>query len=286
MKIEIKDNFKFGRTGNISCRLLIESDKLKETIEYIKKEKVRSIELNFYHGYLLKDINFISEVADILEDISIVTDDINLKHIEELKNLKNIFVGGENKSHIDFSHFKYLESCNISWHKDLKNLSSCKHLNDLTLRKYTYNNKTSHFITGLNQLKSLCFIQSKFEDLEMLKLFPNLETLEIYYNRWLVNIEVLSNCKQTLTRLILDHCKNVNDYKVLEQLTELKFLNVTDSKPLPNLKFIKQLKNLEHFSFTGTDILDGDLTPCFGIKHVGFFDKKHYSHKSADFAKL
>jgi hypothetical protein len=285
MSIEIKDNFKFVRVGNSVYDLLVESEKIKETIEYIKKEKIKSIELNFYHGYLLKNIDFITEVADIIENISIVTDDINLNHIEEITNLKKIFIGGENKSPVDFSYFKYLENCNVSWHKDLKNLSSCKYLHHLYLRKYIYNNKTAHFIEGLSQLKSLCFIQSKFEDLEILKLFPNLEILEIYYNRWLVNIKALDNCKNTLTKLILDHCKNIDDYGVLEQLTKIKFLNITDSKPLINLKFIKNLENLEHFSFVGTNILDGNLSPCIGINYVGFFDNKNYTHRSADFVK-
>ena len=33
----------------------------------------------------------------------------------------------------------------------------------------------------------------------------------------------------------------------------------------------------------GTNIKDGDLSPCIGIKYVGFDDKRHYNMKFTDF---
>ena len=52
---------------------------------------------------------------------------------------------------------------------------------------------------------------------------------------------------------------------------------------IPALAFLNKLMELESFSFLGTDIIDGDLTPCLRLKFAGFLDKRHHSHRRAKF---
>jgi hypothetical protein len=66
----------------------------------------------------------------------------------------------------------------------------------------------------------------------------------------------------------------------------LSFLAINDSSEIGTLDFIKPLKKLKHFSFVGTNVADGDLRPCLNIEHVGFNNKKHYSHTFEGLAKL
>lgn len=53
---------------------------------------------------------------------------------------------------------------------------------------------------------------------------------------------------------------------------------IGDSAEISTLNFLKGLKKLKHFGFAGTNIKNGDLSPCIGIEHVGFNNKRHYSH--------
>lgn len=73
-------------------------------------------------------------------------------------------------------------------------------------------------------------------------------------------------------------CKKIKNYGVVSQIKGLKILRFNDCGSIPNIRFLKEMPNLEDFRFVDTNVLDGDLTPCFGLKSVGFFKKKHYSH--------
>ena len=65
---------------------------------------------------------------------------------------------------------------------------------------------------------------------------------------------------------------------VVGTIRPLIFLAINDSAEIQTLSFLKGLKLLRHFSFVGTNVKDGDLSACIGIDHVGFNNKRHYSH--------
>jgi len=282
MEVVIIDGFKFEKVKVIQ-NLLVESDRLAKTIKYINEKKIKGITLNSSHGYSLKNIDFVADIADVIEKIDIVDDDINLKGIELLYNLKKIFIGRDNMSPIDFSYLQQLESCNLSWHKRLVNLNSCKYLENLYIRKF---DKNFELLIGLEKLKSLSLIQSKVFNLDFLMHFPLLEAIELSYIRSLLNVDGLKHCSSTLKKLEIDHCKRIDNYDVLGKLIELTWLNVTDSKELEDIYFLKKLKKLEHFAFVNTNVVNGDMSPGIGIKYVGFNNKKHYSHTNEEIHKL
>ena len=289
IEVVIIDGFKFEKMisyGEVAIGgLLVESNKILQTIDYINSNKISRINLNSSHGYFLKNIDFVTEVADVIEDINIVDDDINPKKIESLHHLKKLRLN-EYDYPLDFSNFSQLESCGMRWRKNLSNLNACTKLKRLSLSKFPYTEKTADFLMGLEQIESLEFVQSKFANLEFLQNFPNLKTFELWYIIVLENIDGLKYCADSLNRLILDHCKRIENYEVLGQLTELKWLNVTDSRELENLYFLKKLKKLEHFAFVNTNVVNGDISPAIGIKHVGFFNKRHYSHTNEEIKEL
>lgn len=284
MEIEKVEDFKFVKMGNKRQGLLIESKKLKKTIELIKREGISKIELNVQWGYKEKNIDPLVEVADYIKEIEIVNDDIDLGLLDKFTQLRKIYIGGDNNSPIDFSYFKYLERCNIFWHKKLKNINSCKKLKELMLRKFILSTDSIQFVENLPGLEQLGFIQGKFEDLDLLKNFKHLREFGAFYISALKNIDGLKNVLG-LEKLEIGNCKKIEDYDILGELVKLEYLIISGSSSLPSLDAIKPLKKLKHFSFVGTNVSDGNLAPLTGIKYVGFDDKKHYSHKMKDINK-
>ena len=65
----------------------------------------------------------------------------------------------------------------------------------------------------------------------------------------------------------------------LSGIYQLEELSLTNCGENENIGFIKLMKNLKVFVFIITNVVDGDLSTCIGLRYSGFFDKKHYSHK-------
>lgn len=279
------DSFIFSKNGIWGDFLVVESNRLKETIEFIKQNKINLIELNYYKGYTNKNISFLMDIAHLIEGLLIVDEDIDLKGIEMLTNLRMLSITDEKRYPIDFAIFKNLERCSLLWHKNYQNLNQCENLKGLLLKKFKFERNNILLFTGMTRLQSLTFIQSTLENLDFIKNTPILSILEIYYASTLKDISGLINCHESLKRLIIDHCKNISDYNILGKLTKLEFLGIHDSKDLESLNFVKSLPDLDHISFVGTNVIDGNLAPCIGIKHVGFNNKKHYTHTYEDFKK-
>jgi hypothetical protein len=241
-------DFRFSKNGTWGDFLVVESDKLSETIKYILENNIKNIELNYYNGYKLKNVLFLKEVRNVVEGLLVVDSNIELKGIEELSNLKRLNLSDELNYSIDLSLFPQLEKCSLLWHKHYFNLNKCLLLRELLIKKIKINKRYNDLFSGLTSLEKLTFIQSSLENLDFLSNFKFLNTLEIYYSPSLKGINGLLYCKSSLQKLILDHCKNIENYEVLSELGLLEFLGINDSKELTDLKFIPKLKELKHKS--------------------------------------
>ena len=113
--------------------------------------------------------------------------------------------------------------------------------------------------TGVEHLRKLC-------------------CLELSYCPRLEDITPLARLSDGLLELELDHCKKIPDLTFLRCLRRLRKLIVSDCGEVATLGFIKAMTDLEFLSFVGTNVLDGDMTPCFNLKYAGFMNKRHYSH--------
>ncbi len=82
----------------------------------------------------------------------------------------------------------------------------------------------------------------------------------------------------TLVSLLFDHCKSIKNHDYVIQLQHLNTLAYNDAGALLSIKFIRKIKSLKSFRFVGTDVVDGDITPCIGLEYAGFSNKKHFSH--------
>ena len=91
--------------------------------------------------------------------------------------------------------------------------------------------------------------------------------------------------KKTLKALRIENCPKIEDFSVLGELENLELLELTGSNVLPNLDFIKTMKNLKTF-ICNMNVLDGDLTPCLNLSYVYVEPiRRHYNLKDADLPK-
>ncbi|NLN03259.1 MAG: hypothetical protein GX166_00305 [Clostridiaceae bacterium] len=91
--------------------------------------------------------------------------------------------------------------------------------------------------------------------------------------------------KKTLNALRIENCPKIEDFSVLGELENLELLELTGNNVLPNLDFLKSMKNLKTFIFS-MNVLDGDLNPCLNLSYVySGKDRKHFNLKDKDLPK-
>lgn len=257
---------------------------LDECIEYINKHRVKSLNITNEH-YKREDINFLFQCNHI-EYLSIHGEYLkDISGIYSLKNLKGLGITSTNLD-IDLSHLNTLESLTLSWNKKFKNINQLSNLKGLYIWNYNPKNKNLEDFKELKNLESLLLAQCRIESLQGIQHLNTLSSLEIAYLRSLKSLKGLGNLDVSLKFLKIEACKNIQDISDISLLTNLEKLSLTKCGELTSINFIRNLKKLTGFSFLGTNVLDGDISPCTRLKQVYFTNKKHYSHKEKDFIKF
>jgi protein phosphatase 1 regulatory subunit 7 len=155
----------------------------------------------------------------------------------------------------------------------------------LKLRGYRSNLDGALGLPTLQELEDLELIQTPISTLAGIDRFPGLKRLACYYLPKLRHIAPVGNafCNSDLTTLEFGHCPHITDHDNVSSISSLRTLWFNHCGKVPSLRFLDALSALQDFRFVGTEVLDGDLTPCLRIPSVGFFDNKTYSHRYSDF---
>ena len=284
MAITFVNGFKVYNNLNGKVRdIVIESNRIDEGMQLFYRENLHGVVIAHVHGYNLDEVDFLKNYP-LIKHISI-SGISNVKGIYALKDLESLYISGE-KLKIDFGAFPHLKKLIIDWSPYLLNMNQCSKLETLSFYKYKPLSKDMSQLFNISWLKSLTITQSPINSLRGLEGFRQLEKIELNYCSKLEKICCLESSKKTLTTLLLDHCKSIENHEYVELLKELKVLAYNNCGNIPSIKFIKKMPSLEDFRFVNTDITDGDISPCIGLKYAGFFNKKHYSHTSEQIEKL
>lgn len=271
------------KNPNGFSQLFIDSSRLDECLEYMISHDFKNIIINSYQGFAIKDLIFLSRIDDFVEGIVVSeTHFENTEIINTLHKLKFLGITDNKKSVIDLSNFPDLETCAVEYSTRLKGLESSKLLKSLTISHYKSASEDFTNFPQLLSLQSLNIMQAKLSSLNGIEKLMSLEKLMLFGMPKLKTIKNLGALSKTLEQIEIENCKNITDFETLSHLLNLKKLIVLNSGAIKSLNFIKSLKNLDFFSFVGTNVLDGNLSPCIGLKYVGFDNKKHYSHKRDD----
>src|SRR5258707_12698135 len=97
-----------GKSG--SKRFMIDSDRIDECVEYIKKHDLRFIGINSYIGYKKSDIAFLAEIADFLEGVIIPETKFDTSIVNTLHKLTTLGFADNKKTKIDLSNFPNLSA--------------------------------------------------------------------------------------------------------------------------------------------------------------------------------
>jgi hypothetical protein len=283
MAIITLDGFDFidDINGNAEA-MIVKGDSLVDEINYLKSKNIKSIYLTYFKSKKIDNLEFLKELT-FIEKVNFNDLDIGYTELYFLKNLKNITLSIKNKSqHLDFSRFPKLEILSIDWYNEFSDLSKNKNLKELSIWKFKPKTKSLAELSLPDGLEKLQISDSNILSLEGLKL-NNLREFEVHYCNSLKTLNGIDKFSNKLNILILDHCRKLTSYEDLRFAGNLRKLILSDSGDIPNIHWLKDLKNIKHFSFWNTKLIDGDTSPCFGIDYITFKNQKHYNYKEEEF---
>lgn len=279
------DGFKFQLGIDGSKKLIIESSKLDACIKYVLEGNIKAITINYFNGYELSDINFLSSLSNVLEGLHLPETKFNNLVINTLHKLKYLGFADNKKDIIDLSNFPNLESLACDYSIRLKNLEACKNLKYLTLTGYKSKSKDLSDLPLFENLLELSLFKPDITSLNGIERFSNLEKLEIYSGSKLETISSIRTLSNNLSEIQVIQSKRIKDMEIIGELQSLKKIILSESGEIKSLAFIKRLPLLEFISFWGTNVLDGNIKYCEGLNYVGFDNKRHYTHKAEQFKK-
>ncbi len=263
--------------------LAIDSNDLDKYIKYIRENEYYYIALNDSWGLREKSLEFLDGLELKIKGLSFNTLDcrkFNLSHVNKFKNLKYLSLPDELNFELDLLSFPKLEELTFTYSKQIVNHNRLQSLKVLGIWSYKPQSNDLTSLSNSNELNEIILIQPSIDSLAGLEKFKELKVLNLYGIKKLEKLDSLG--KINIKELEIENLKKIQDYTYLQKLKYLEKLIIINSAPIKTLSFLSKM-NLKHFSFINTDIIDGDLSYCFGINFVGFIDKRHYSHKNSDF---
>ena len=286
MAVIPKDGFNFfsdinGNPGS----MIISGGDLDGEIKYIIENNISSIAITSFHSKSISNLEFLKKIQ-LIKAITIDDDSgFDYAGLYYLIQLKSLTLSVKNKrQHVDFSKFEHLEYLSVDWYSQLPDLTMCYKLKELVLWKYKPKHKSFIDLKVPDTLENLEITESNIQNLEGLHL-PNLKKLECHNSNLLESTRGIESVSIHLNTLVFDYCKKLSSYQNIETCSQLEKIILGNCGSLPTVEWVKSLKKLKHFSFYNTLLLDGDTSPCFGIKYVSFKNNKNYNHKVEEFRK-
>ena len=298
------EDFYFRSLNDLSCKdaivicnpndavvlspVVLRSQKsLSDHIEFIQTNDVKkAIVIAETIGFLKQCPNL--EYLWILPAIS--AKEFDYSPLYDLPNLKwlqcesSYGIHDEFVATIDYSRLTSLKRLLVSGKKGHINVESAQTITSL-LCDFGYPNAESlaNYIPS-EMLINLSLNQSSIATLAGIEVALKLKRVRLSYNRRLEDISALRYLRNSLACLEIDACGKIKDFSVLQELTELEFLTLKGSNSISSISFIKNMPNLKYLHLT-MNVEDGDLTLCENIQYVRIKNRKHYSHKDANFSK-
>src|SRR6266496_398740 len=264
----IIDGFRFDQWAGGRQLLIVESNRLRECIEYCNAKRIEWLHISPYHGYQLEDVDFLRECPHVTS-VHMQRGFSNYRGLYALPHLRWLSVIFPHE--IDFSELRSLVDLATDWNPGVdKSLFSASSLNHLWLRGYKPKERNLGNMERFKNLKDLSVILSPVRTAQGLENLPKLTKLGLHYCRVLDDLQPLAGIAETLEELEIDHCKKISDLTVVRVLKHLRKLILSDCGSVPSLEFSRQMPSLEFLSFVGTNVLDGDMTPCFRLRYAGF----------------
>lgn len=270
----------FGRFLNLSTR------SIEEHISFINAHKIEKAWI------IAENLEFLAQCPSLRRMNITPADsaDINfdISPLYDFPEVHSLFINtkagkfSSNPIRVDYSKINGLVSLVVDGNDDLK-FQKIKTLKSLHVRENPSQSLTELLISA--NLDTLQLTNCRIRTLDGIGIEENLQCLYLYYNRNLSDINSLENVKHSLRALRIQNSPKIQDFSVLEKLTNLEFLWLEGSNKLPSLSFVKKLPHLKTLIFT-MEILDGDITPCSGLSYVSCNSmRRYYNMRAKDLPK-
>ncbi len=188
-------------------------------------------------------------------------------------------------SEVDYSRIRGLISLSINVNRKTLNYNRVKTLKSLDVGGFKGKNHDLTDLFSSEELDTLRLIQCGMYSLNGIETSRKMQCLYLHYNRSLRDISALGKVKGTLKALRIENCPKIEDFSVLGELENLELLELSGNNVLPNLNFLKTMKNLKTLIFN-MNVLCGDLSPCLDLCYVySEKNRKHYNLQDEDLPK-
>lgn len=280
-----RDGFVFTKVSLLNFEgLYVQSGKINEVVDYIKRNDIKYIILNSEYGYKSKSIKFLEKIAEQVIGIDIELEVNDYSPLNSLNNLKYLSITeGRNSQVVDFANLPDLLRCNVTWSEYLRNLDHCKKLEELTFWGYDKTNLC--YLKNNNSLRDLTLYECRLlENLEGIDCLHNLTSLYLYKCKSLESIESLKFLSKTLIDLSISKTRKLKDYSPIAYLNNLKELTITDSGVTSDADFLKSLKSLQ-YGYININISDGKVDEILHLP-IMFKNYSHFSSKNIHRLKM
>ena len=271
--------------GSSKYFFYVNSNSLDEDIKWIIENEIDSVRLSQYDGYSIKSIEPILKLKQI-KSLAIFLTGVDLERIAELNGIEELVIG-ESSTNINLMGLSRLKEFYLVYQNNIRGLSSLQSLEKLIVVKANNSFFVENIFKYWRSLSSLTLLSPKLPtDLLFLKDNSNLAELEIFNSKSIFNLRDLSFIHSSLEILKIGNCKYIQGIEgVLQTLTNLRWIQLTDSVLLKDTKFIEFLPRLETLIVLGTSYFkNGDILNLNRkIKCVRIDNKRHYNLKQSDF---
>ena len=279
---------KYRIESNSWCKnqITIPIDDFADGIFYAKKKCCDGIYIipSLVNSNYMYDLNLLHEVSSSIIHLSFneflpIKKYNCIEGIYFLNNLKSLFLPSQYET-IDMKHLKSIEVLSANSF----NIVNIGHLCSLSL--FQIRGKLGKNLTLLSDVRSLLkllMINTNIENLEGIENIKGLKSLELSYNKKLVDISRINITG--IEELKIIKCKNIGNLNILNGNESIKELYIDD---IENLDFIPKMKNIKTFGFG--NVKDGNMNNLIKsptIESVRFYpNRKHYSHTEFEVNRL
>lgn len=276
-----------GRSHIVAPRLSTWEYTEDEYVTFIRENHIKCAML------ILDDFSMLSRVPE-LEMLDLLPSDQAPNHISyepvyEMQKLRMLSPGtvyGE-RNWTEFDCGRLVSAKQLEYFsgagKGVKNLNALTGLKSLLLSGLREPDLRE--VVGSERLDTMKLLLGKLESLQGLERSKDMKVLSIENCYALRDINALSAVGKSLQGLVIDSCKNIEDFSVLGELRELRRLSLVGTGRVPSLSFLEKMPKLETLTLT-MNVEDGNLQPCDRIPHVRVWpNRRHYNRKAEQFSQ-
>lgn len=267
------------------CQFLIAVTPRNKTKALATFKRERAAELPEVNGLRVSgvsDLSFLKDLPNLLYLEVVDQKKVNTRHLDGLENLRGLRLHSPGAG-VDFSCFPHLEVFVGDWHVDNRNVDRCRELRRLCVWHFQPRSRDLFDLANSVRLEQLRIIQTTIASIAGLKTLEDLRYLTIEYAPKLESLDALRDGHPEIRELKLSKAKGIRSYLPIASIGHLRRLQLGSCGPMPDLKWVKGLNELDFFTFVDTNVDSNDLSPLLDLpklEYVGTMNKRAYNYTS------